>query len=144
MRRRYRSRPVINKANLDAAFKCLRGTGLLARQSFMCCSSCAGYQMALDAKKLDDAGKAPTGCVFYHKQDAENLREGQDFYLAFGQITHYGDEGKQTHYGDTAAVGKLVVDVLSRHGVKTEWDGNPNTRIKVKFDSLGEVPETVV
>lgn len=145
MRRRRSYRTPMNKANLDAAFKCLRGVGLLARQSFLCCQSCAGYQIALDGKKLLDAGKPPKGCVYYHKQDTENLRDGHDFYLAFGQIEYHGDGNEVTKIGDdTAAVGKLVVDVLNRHGVETEWDGDPNRRIKVKVKSLGAVPETVL
>lgn len=143
MRRRYR--PIINKANLDAAFKVMRGVGLLARQSFLCCSSCAGYQMALDAKAAADKGNPPKGCCFYHKQDAENLREGQDFYLAFGVVEYHGDGGAKTVYGeDTAAIGRQVVEILNRHGVRTEWDGSENTRIKVVFASLGAVPETLL
>ena len=145
MRRRYRCNPVTNKDNLNAAFKVLRGMGLLARQSFLCCSGCAGYQMALDAKAAADKGNPPKGCVFYHKQDAEGLRENRDFYLAFGTVTHHGENGQATTYGeDTAAIGRQVVEVLNRHGVQTEWDGDENTRIKIKVASLGPVSETAL
>jgi hypothetical protein len=141
MRRRRGYRPQTNKDNLNAAFKELRTKGLMARQAFLCCSSCASYQIAIDGKKLLDAGKPPTGCVFYHKQDDSSMKDGRDFYLSYRQIHHHGDAGEVTDIGnDTATVGKLVVEVLTKYGVETEWDGDPSTRIKVKVDSLGAVP----
>lgn len=42
-----------NKAKLNLAFKALRKLGYIAKQSFMCCSSCAGAQMGHDVQKDD-------------------------------------------------------------------------------------------
>lgn len=114
--------------NLDDAFEDLREQGLLAEENFMCCSSCGGTEMASRASDLADEGTRIQGCVFYHMQDNDRKVQGQPFYLTFGDLdtTKHGKLGLPTE-----EVGKTVVTTLTKHGVKTKWDGDANQRIQV-------------
>ena len=123
--------------NLTAAFKALRGLGFFAQQHFKCCRTCAGWAAANSLSELID--RDPTkkdqikGVVYYHKQDAENKRDGKDFYIAYGSI----DTSKHGELGlPTVEVGKIVVTTFATFGVETDWDGNPDTRIKVKVKTI--------
>lgn len=90
---------------LTKAFRTLRKLGYFARQNFWCCQSCAWNAVP------DDKAKR---AVFYHNQDAADLRTRRQCYLAWA--------------GD----GQQIVDTLRLHGVVVEWDGKPTTRILVK------------
>lgn len=135
MGRRNSNRPTEDqivdfKIRLTAAFEDLRRRGYLARQNFQCCGGCAGYAMAVRAEELHEKGKRVMGTVFYHNQDNANLRDGEDFYLAYGELntTKYGTLGRPNE-----EVGAEVVEVLRQNGISTEWDGNGATRILVKI-----------
>lgn len=135
MGRRKSNRPTEDqivdfKIRLAAAFKDLRHMGYLARQNFQCCGGCAGYAMAVRAEELHEKGKRILGTVFYHNQDNANLRDGEDFYLAYGELNtvKFGTLGNGNNY-----VGADVVRVLAQHGIATEWDGDGATRILVKI-----------
>jgi hypothetical protein len=125
------------KDNLTTAFKALSKKGLYARQNFLCCRNCAGYQLAETVTKAIDKNpnKKNTilGCVFYTKQDACSYSKNKDFYLSYGSLgtTKHGEIGKPTK-----EVGELVVKVLAEHGVETEWDGDGDSRILVKVNSI--------
>lgn len=117
--------------SLTNAFQTMRKAGLLARQNFWCCGSCAGYAMAQKATELIDKGKDVQeikGCVFYHNQDNERKRNGKNFHLAFGQLgsEKYGDIGLATK-----EVGRLVCQILSVFNITFKWDGKAETRIEI-------------
>jgi hypothetical protein len=123
---------------LTAAFKILRAQGFIARQSFSCCSSCAGYEIATDVGKMPESRRAKIkGCVFYTRQDARDVdaqmrrRWNKDrpvLYIAYGPISVH----EQGDFGLPAAeCGKLVTEALRAEGLGIEWDGNPNTKIRV-------------
>jgi hypothetical protein len=128
------------KTNLTLAFAALRDAGLFARQNYKCCHGCAGAAAATAVTDLLDKGRAREtvmGCVFYHGQDADDLRGGRDFYLAYGSV----DTAKHGEVGlPTEDVGRLVVATLAKCGVETVWDGNPGTRILVRAASVRQVP----
>jgi len=108
--------------------------GFWARQNFSCCGSCAGYELAIRAGKYAEASvgrswvRPVLGCVTFNKQTGERKRVGRDFHLQFGPLetTAYGRIGMSTE-----ACGRLVCEVLAKHGVPHEWDGSPDTCIKV-------------
>lgn len=116
-------------SKLNQAFRAMRKQGLFARQSYWCCSSCAGYAAGEICREKAEAGKPYKGVVFYHQQDAENKRDGDDFYLAYSDT---GVDGSLT----IEQVGELARSVLEECGIETEWDGNPNVRILIKNNSL--------
>jgi hypothetical protein len=125
------------KNNLTTAFKALSKKGLYARQNFLCCRNCAGYQLATIATKAIDKNPKKKekilGCVFYTKQDAESYCKNKNFYLSYGPLgtEKHGEIGKPTK-----EVGELVVKVLAENGVETEWDGDGDSRILVKVNSI--------
>jgi hypothetical protein len=118
------------KQKLDKAFEMMSAAGLLAEQNFMCCGSCAGYELSTQAATiLKEEDRRVAGCVFYHGQDAENRNHGNDFYLRYGPLhtTEHGTIGESTE-----AVGCMVIGALTLAGVEHEWDGDPNHAIVIK------------
>lgn len=94
----------MKKKKLKVAFEALQSAGYFAKQNFQCCSSCG---WAAISKK--EAKKA----VFYHMQDNDDLKEKGYCYLTWS--------GK----------GSEIVEILNDNGIKTEWNGNKKTRIKI-------------
>ncbi len=92
----------MSNTNLTLAFKSLRKQGYFARQNFMCCQSC-GWAAVPEGKEEK--------VVFFHRQDAECLKEGRPVYLAW------------------SGNGKEICDVLKDHGMVVDWNGNQDTRI---------------
>jgi hypothetical protein len=90
---------------LTEAFKALRKQGYFARKNFWCCQSCAWSAMT-----EEQAVKA----VFYHQQDARNLRDENGCYLAWS-----GDANE-------------IVKTLQQHGLNVEWSGDAQARIWVE------------
>jgi len=90
--------------NLTVAFKSLRKKGYFAKQNFMCCLSCGNSAIPKDKKKK---------FVFYHRQDAETLRQYGYCYLAWG------------------GNGKEIVETLEAEGLKVVWNGDSLKRIKI-------------
>lgn len=93
----------MNKENLNKAFRALRKAGYFAKQNFWCCQSCAWSDVPDSQEKV----------VFYHRQDNDDLKENGKCRLAWS--------------GD----GNEIVKILNENGVKTEWDGNNDKRIKI-------------
>ena len=131
MRRRMnRFEPGVEfKGKLNQAFKDLRKEGLIARQNFMCCGSCAGYSLTEMAVNKVRAGKVVNGAVFYHNQDKESLYNDGTLYLGYGNLdsTELGEIGLPT-----IEVGKIVVRILEKNGLQYEWDGTEDQRILIK------------
>lgn len=92
------------KTGLTLAFEELRSLGYFAMQNFWCCQTC-GWHALTD----EQAKKA----VFYHSQDAEDLRRKKECYLSWD--------------GD----GNEIISVLNKHGVETDWAGSKESRIKI-------------
>jgi len=117
---------------MNKAFSLMRKAGLVAYQNYECCQSCAGAAIAAEIERRIAEGKATRdgikGCCFFHAQDAEDRDARRPFFLAYGDVdvSGIGDIGL-----DTVEVGRIVCGCLAAAGVKYEWDGNPNTRIKV-------------
>src|SRR3972149_4184967 len=75
------------KEKIGAAFAELRADGFLAKQNYLCCSSCAGYAMAERASQLADRGRRVAGVVFYHRQDAAATETDGGGYIAYRSAT---------------------------------------------------------
>jgi len=91
-------------SNITAAFRDLRKHGYFAKQNHECCQTC-GWA----AVPEDKSNKV----VFYHAQDAQDLKSRGSCYLAW------------------AGNGKEIVDILKAHNLKVEWDGTNDERIKI-------------
>lgn len=122
------------KGLITKAFRVLRSKrfGMIARQRFSCCHSCAGYELADEIHTKVKAGKLDPGTfggvVFTTKQDTMiERRRVRNLYLSFGPVTH----DKTTYGPKTKAVGKAICQVFDEVGVPYEWDGDPMTSIKI-------------
>ena len=120
------------KARLNVAFAAMRKAGIVARQNFSCCGSCAGYEIATDIEAMAPARRAKVqGTAFYTKQEWRQFdgRKPQGIYIPYGQVATqaHGDVGLTT-----VAVGQIVATCLKEAGLEVEWDGTPEKTIYVK------------
>jgi len=93
--------------NLNRAFRALRKSGYFARQNFWCCQTC-GWADVPEGKE--------NKVVFYHRQDNDDRKLGNPFHVAWS--------------GD----GNEICRIFNENGIKTEWDGSDDHRIKI-FDN---------
>jgi len=118
-----------NRKQLVEAFEDLRKMGFIARANYLCCQSCAGYAIADKVSQMSKEKAAKVkGCVYWHGQDEDDILERGGLYLAYGRIdtTAHGEVGLSTE-----EVGKAVVELLGKYGLKAEWNGDGNDRIWV-------------
>lgn len=110
------------KAKITDAFKVLRKEkGIVARQNFLCCNSCAGYS-------IESTKPVGTKFVFYDRQDNAQLKERLKTYLSFG-IT--GDEDKDYDKYDVESWGREISEVLRHSGLIVDWNGDISIRILI-------------
>ena len=113
------------KDRLNLAFRAMRKAGLVARQNFSCCGTCASYEIrcGIDDMPLSRQSKV-LGIAFYHRQDAAhmNQRDFDGMYLSFG-------EGGLP----SVEVGHLVLSCLRQAGIAAEWDGDVTRRVFAAF-----------
>lgn len=80
-----------NRERLVKAFADLRRQGLIARANFMCCQGCAGSAIADEVSKMPkEKATKVRGCVYWHHQDEDNIREAGNVYLAYGDLDTTG------------------------------------------------------
>ena len=107
---------------LDWAFEELERDGIVARQNFTCCCNCGHYEIWDEIKQAREEHPVE-GYVFYHMQDTEAAVAGGYLYLAYGSVEE--DEEALT------TIGRKIVLGLERAGLRTQWDGQGNTRIRI-------------
>ncbi len=101
------------REKVNACFKELRRLGVKCRKNFTCCSTCGHHEIS---DGYDGS------YVFYHLQESERLREGQDVvYL-------------QHHIKDD--IKPKVIEIIKRYG--SDWDGDENKSIRISFISITE------
>lgn len=89
---------------LKDAFAELRTLGFFAKENHSCCGGCGWSAMSADEAK---------NAVFYHNQDLDDLKEDNTCYLAWS--------------GDA----KKIIEVLNKHNIKTDWNGETSSRIHI-------------
>lgn len=84
------------------------------------------YEIDQVEAKLIEKGKKSTGVCFYHEQDLQrSFSETEPILtLAFHDLHSEND-------ADSIAVGKTIVDVLHKNGLKTEWDQTATQKITI-------------
>ncbi len=107
---------------LDWAFEELDRAGIVARQTFTCCSTCGHYEIWDEIRQAKEEHPVE-GYVFYHMQDTESAAAGGGLFLAYGAV----EEGEEA----LIAVGRKIVLAMERAGLRTEWNGQGNTRIQI-------------
>lgn len=118
---------------LDRAFGDLIESGILARQHYEDCGTCAMAAIGgeLDAAKTAD--KPLRGYTFFHMQDTEGAARGEGLYLSYGAAGDFGDdEAAKAAYREAAlAIGHEVVEKLRAAGLQTTWSGELDERIAI-------------
>lgn len=126
---------VAAQEKLTKAFALIRKRGVVARQRFKCCGTCAGYAIGCEvAEKVTVNPKYKDrfkGVVFYTKQGGFFDRGGVgSCYLKFGQVDtkEHGPVGLST-----VEIGKIVCECLAEAGLAFEWDGTEAKCVEVKI-----------
>lgn len=126
---------------INELFSRARKAGLVARQNYLCCSSCAGYGLTEDIQKMVDKGKPrPKGTLYYHRQDADALKEPKRGYgrldrgtmmLRYGPVdsTKYGSIGLPVE-----ECGQIICQILKEVGIKFEWSGKGSECIAIEVE----------
>ena len=119
---------------LDRAFERLGAAGVVARQDFACCTSCAHAEIWDEVPDPD----AWRGYVWFHRQDTERAVDGDGLYLGFGGrdersrlqrlILGRSADGARA---DPAAIGREIVQALADEGLAVTWNGEIDRRILV-------------
>lgn len=116
-----------NGDKLNALFRALRRSDLVARQNHLCCGGCAAASVGEMAR-----ARGLRGAVYYHRQDGERLRPSrsswtskpaESVFLGFGSSD--GDESV------TVEIGAEICRVAQQIGLATKWDGTAWQRVEV-------------
>jgi hypothetical protein len=113
---------------LDAAFEELNRRGVVARHDWWCCQNCGHGAMADEVELQPERvpGVPVRGYAFYHNQDTEAAVDGGGLFIAYGAEAP-GDES-------LLAIGHELVEVLKRHGLRVDWSGSTDKRIRVSLE----------
>ncbi|MFC5924453.1 DUF6891 domain-containing protein [Micromonospora vulcania] len=129
------------RSNLTRAFAELNELGVLARENFSCCGTCAAGEIH---DERDDS-RHWLGYLWYHQQDTESLLASDTgaVYLGYGAYppadfdeVAYGAlseaEQQASYQVDLERLlDEIAFPVLRRHGMRVEWNRKQSTRILV-------------
>ena len=107
---------------LRKAFTDLRKQGFLAKQNFMCCSTCA---CAALAKEIRETPCKYIGTAYYHGQDNDRLKDRGEICVGFQPPDDNAED-----WGHLL-VGHAVKNTLLRYGLIVEWDGDAGKKLTV-------------
>ncbi|GAB3833730.1 hypothetical protein GCM10027610_028140 [Dactylosporangium cerinum] len=129
------------QSNLTVAFTELNQLGVLARENFSCCGTCAAGEIHDER----DESRHWHGYLWYHQQDTESLMSSPtgSVYLGYGvyppedfdEAAYEALSEAEQRAGYQADLERLmdetVFPVLRRHGMQVEWNRKQSTRILV-------------
>lgn len=114
---------VTDDDRLTAAFAESERCGILAREDYACCRNCGVKEALVELEEASPSGQPLIGFAFFHMQDTERVVEGGPLMICFG-------DRDDTDSG-TEHVGQQVAVALREAGLRTEWNGSPDSRIEV-------------
>jgi hypothetical protein len=120
-----------DKERVSDLFSKLRKAGIVAKQNFRCCSTCAGYELANTLAPM-------TPVCFYHGQDAEvwtrrlmlgsvpmpDLGDDRVLHLRYG-FTDKAEYNISATPAQTAALGMFIARLAHDCGLGVMWDRDP-------------------
>ena len=129
------------QGNLSRAFAELNEMGVLARENFACCGTCAAGEIHDER----DGSRHWHGYLWFHQQDTESLIASADgsVYLGYGayppedfdEAAYEALSQEEQRAGYQADLERMLDDlvfpVLRRHGMQVTWNRNQATRILV-------------
>lgn len=107
------------RLRIRRAFKRAEQEQLACRARFLCCGGCAVNDF-WTKRKTEHAGKV--GFAYYHRQDADLLREKGYTFIGFGGFT-----------ASPVEVMRTLKKLLVKAGLAVEWDGTAGQRPCVKL-----------
>jgi hypothetical protein len=116
----------------DAAFADLEGAGIVCRQHFSCCGTCAAGEIWDEIEAERAKGREIIGCAHYNCQDTESAVEGDGIYLSYGSVLR----GERP----SIDIGHKIAEAMRSHGLKVTWDGSLSRRIHVALDWKRRLP----
>ncbi|NWF81566.1 MAG: hypothetical protein HXY37_16210 [Chloroflexi bacterium] len=111
---------------LDRAFAHLEASGIVCRQHFTCCSRCGEAEILNELASLQAGGQLVRGYAFYDVRETDAAILGHGLHLSFGAATR---DLAAAHF-----VGQKLVSTLEQQGLRTDWTGEPSSRIFVDLD----------
>lgn len=139
------------KPQLTTAFEALEAQGILCRQNFSCCGTCAASEI------YNERGESRSwrGYLWYHAQDLDGLIEDGSTHVGYGvfadaftnEASWFALESEQRTrlYRDwtVGLMKEVVIPTLERHGVGVDWNGDLAERIRLDgVDFYARLPET--
>lgn len=118
---------------VNTVFPALRKKGIIARANFLCCSSCASYDLATQA-----TAKNKRGWVFWHRQDEQRVMEDGGLYLKFTGSDGCSKPPKNAV--STITIANEVIQELRNAGITYDWDGSTGTCIYLDLKAGLPVP----
>ncbi|MET8283301.1 hypothetical protein [Micromonospora sp. NPDC005174] len=129
------------RSNLTRAFAELNEAGVLARENFSCCGTCASAEIH---DERDDS-RHWQGYLWFHQQDTESLlaSENGEVYLGYGAYPPVDfDEAAYSALPEVEQQARYQADlerlldevafpVLRRHGMRVEWNRKQSQRVRV-------------
>ncbi|MEU4472637.1 hypothetical protein [Micromonospora sp. NPDC023888] len=129
------------RGNLTRAFAELNELGVVARENFSCCGSCASAEIH---DERDDS-RHWLGYLWYHQQDTESLLASDDGEVYLGYGAYPPVDFDEAAYADLTETDKearyqadlerllddVVFPVLRGHGMRVEWNREQSRRVRV-------------
>ena len=113
---------------IDRAFEALEAAGIVARQNFSCCGTCAPGELVPIMEAIESSGRTVRGYAYFHEQDTEHAVS--DGSLCFGYGPRDPDDASDTSF---VAIGNEVADALRAQGFALVWDGTADKRIAIRL-----------
>ncbi|MDG4825406.1 hypothetical protein O7635_26465 [Asanoa sp. WMMD1127] len=128
-------------SNLTRAFTALNARGVVARENFSCCGTCAAGEIH---DERDDT-RHWQGYLWYHQQDTESLLASDDGAVYLGYGAYPAEDFDEAAYSALpeaeqearyqADVERLLDDVvfpvLREHGMRVDWNRKQSTRVRL-------------
>lgn len=101
---------------------------IIARQDFLCCSSCGHYEM--HSMHKDNKYPGRNFYMFYHSQDMDRFLQTGEVCLAFGCFDN----------SDPVPMMKNVVAFLRNEGITVDWMEADSERPQLSLDYRKKKP----
>jgi hypothetical protein len=106
---------------LHRVFCELEAAGVLARENYWCCQTCA--YAAIDREIVEAGERQVRGYVLFHSQDAERAADGGGLLLRYGGVTA---DPQREGPAATKKIGEEIVMRLRAVDLVPQWSGSPN------------------
>jgi hypothetical protein len=101
----------------------LEAAGVLARENYWCCQTCAYSAIDQEIGEASERGDQVRGYVLFHSQDTERVADGGKLLLRYGGVTA---DPQREGAAATQRIGEEIVMRLRAVDLVPEWTGSPD------------------